>query len=84
MAGRIRSIEKSSYLIGNRTRDFPACSMSQWNSMDDKVTLLLSVIDTVLSCFHGLAMCFVTKRRSSSDNCTDYIGHFAVLVAEIV
>jgi hypothetical protein len=26
-AGRIRSIEKSSYLIGNRTRDLPACSI---------------------------------------------------------
>jgi hypothetical protein len=25
-AGRIRSIEKSNYLIGNRTRDLPACS----------------------------------------------------------
>jgi hypothetical protein len=26
-AGRIRSIEKSSDLIGNRTRDLPACSI---------------------------------------------------------
>jgi hypothetical protein len=26
-AGRIRSVEKSSDLIGNRTRDFPACSI---------------------------------------------------------
>jgi hypothetical protein len=26
-AGRIRSIEKSDALIGNRTRDFPACSI---------------------------------------------------------
>jgi hypothetical protein len=25
-AGRIRSIEKSNYLIGNRARDLPACS----------------------------------------------------------
>jgi hypothetical protein len=27
VAGRIRSIEKSNDLIGNRTRDFPACSI---------------------------------------------------------
>jgi hypothetical protein len=27
MAGRIRSIEKSNDLIGNRTRDLPACSI---------------------------------------------------------
>jgi hypothetical protein len=26
-AGRIRLIEKSNYLIGNRTRDLPACSI---------------------------------------------------------
>jgi hypothetical protein len=26
-AGRIRSVEKSSDLIGNRTRDIPACSV---------------------------------------------------------
>jgi hypothetical protein len=26
MSGRIRSIEKSNDLIGNRTRDIPACS----------------------------------------------------------
>jgi hypothetical protein len=27
VAGRIRSIEKSGDLIGNRTRDFPVCSI---------------------------------------------------------
>jgi hypothetical protein len=42
-AGRVRSIEKSSDLIGNRTRDIPACSI-----MPQPVTWMLNIVSSCM------------------------------------
>jgi predicted RNA binding protein YcfA (HicA-like mRNA interferase family) len=44
-AGRIRSIEKSNYLIGNRTRDFRACTI-----VPQLTTLLRAPVNRNVGC----------------------------------